>query len=131
MIRFSCAAIYLGDIKAAAAADLEQVRQMVNKMQDERNAESDTVSKLSSDWCFVDCKYNGAKFELNLKAYAHHFFFFAACTAERFFRIDRAQEHLHYLTDIAHEALFVLNTMAQTPDEDGPFPTLGQSPELR
>ncbi|XP_065205629.1 eye-specific diacylglycerol kinase-like isoform X2 [Planococcus citri] len=101
-------AVYLGDIKATAATDLEQVRSIVNKMLiEEKNAESDAATRLSSDWCFVD-----------------------SCTAERFFRIDRAQEHLHYLTDIAHETLFVLNMLAQTPDEDGPFPTLGQSPEL-
>lgn len=100
-------AILLGDIRAAAAADLEQVRQMVNKMQEEKSTDLENTTKLSSDWCFVD-----------------------SCTAERFFRIDRAQEHLHYLTDIAHEALFVLNTTAQTPDEEGPYPALGQSPEL-
>lgn len=31
------------------------------------------------------------------------------CTAERFFRIDRAQESLHYLIDITHDQLFVLD----------------------
>lgn len=55
--------------------------------------------KLSSDWCFVD-----------------------SCTAERFFRVDRAQEHLHYLTDIANESLFVLDqdipTMPPTPEDE-------------
>lgn len=33
----------------------------------------------------------------------------AGCTAERFFRIDRAQESLHYLIDITHDQLFVLD----------------------
>lgn len=55
--------------------------------------------KLSSDWCFVD-----------------------SCTAERFFRVDRAQEHLHYLTDIANESLYVLDqdspTMPPTPEDE-------------
>ena len=32
----------------------------------------------------------------------------AACTAERFFRIDRAQEQLHYVTDVAVEAVYIL-----------------------
>lgn len=45
---------------------------------------------------------------------------FVACTAERFFRIDRAQEHLHYLTDIATETMYILDqelmTLPQTPD---------------
>lgn len=57
--------------------------------------------------------------------------FFAACTAERFFRIDKAQEHLHYLADVTHDSLYVLNTVTQTPDEEGPFLPVGQSPELR
>lgn len=50
------------------------------------------------------------------------FFLFTACTAERFFRIDRAQEHLHYLTDIATETMYILDqelmTLPQTPDEE-------------
>ncbi|XKL64444.1 hypothetical protein PGB90_004530 [Kerria lacca] len=100
-------ATHLSNIRASAAADLEQVRQMVNKIQEEKNADLESNTKLSPDWCFVD-----------------------SCTAERFFRIDRAQEHLHYLTDIAHEALYVLNTIVQTPDEESPYPSLGQSPEL-
>lgn len=33
----------------------------------------------------------------------------SACTAERFFRIDRAQEQLHYVTDVAVEAIYVLD----------------------
>lgn len=32
-----------------------------------------------------------------------------ACTAERFFRIDHSQEHLHYVTDICTDELFLLN----------------------
>lgn len=46
-----------------------------------------------------------------------------ACTAERFFRVDRAQEHLHYLTDVANEALYVLDTLPQTPDDETAFPS--------
>lgn len=55
--------------------------------------------RLSSEWCFVD-----------------------SCTAERFFRVDRAQEHLHYLTDIANESLYILDqdspTMPPTPEDE-------------
>lgn len=32
----------------------------------------------------------------------------SACTAERFFRIDKAQEQLHYVTDVAVEAVYIL-----------------------
>ena len=37
----------------------------------------------------------------------------AATTAERFFRIDRAQEHLHYVTDISSESLYILDPELQ------------------
>lgn len=42
-----------------------------------------------------------------------------ACTAERFFRIDRAQEHLHYVTDICTEDLFVLDPELTDPTSLG------------
>lgn len=45
-----------------------------------------------------------------------------ACTAERFFRIDRAQEHLHYITDIANDTVYILDqecpTLPQTPEDE-------------
>ncbi len=33
----------------------------------------------------------------------------AATTAERFFRIDRTQENLHYITDISSEDMYILD----------------------
>ncbi|XP_070162667.1 eye-specific diacylglycerol kinase isoform X2 [Polyergus mexicanus] len=35
--------------------------------------------------------------------------FLDSCTTERFFRIDRGQEQLHYVTDVAVEAVYVLD----------------------
>lgn len=53
--------------------------------------------------------------------------FFSACTAERFFRIDRAQEYLHYVTDIAYDSLFILEcgggTLPQTPEDETAAPS--------
>lgn len=47
-----------------------------------------------------------------------------ACTAERCFRVDRAQENLHYVTDIATDVIYVLDqecpTMPQTPENELP-----------
>jgi len=40
------------------------------------------------------------------------------CTAERFFRIDRAQESLHYLIDITHDQLFVLDDPQRVPSTE-------------
>lgn len=46
----------------------------------------------------------------------------SACTAERFFRVDRAQENLHFITDIATDCIFVLDqecpTLPQTPEDE-------------
>ncbi|KAF4525636.1 hypothetical protein B566_EDAN001236 [Ephemera danica] len=84
----------LGTIEVSPSADLEQVRQMIIKLQEEN---TDPSARLSSDWCFVD-----------------------SCTAERLFRLDRAQEHLHYVMDVAGDELLVLDTE---------LPTLPQTPE--
>ncbi|CAG2106022.1 unnamed protein product [Medioppia subpectinata] len=49
----------------------------------------------SHDWCFVD-----------------------SCTAERFFRIDRAQEDLHFVVDICTDDLYILDPESQTDNDD-------------
>lgn len=45
-----------------------------------------------------------------------------ACTAERFFRVDRAQENLHYVNDITTDHVYILDqecaTMPQTPEDE-------------
>jgi len=82
--------INMGEIEVEPVADLETVRKLVDKLELNGSPSKDhagnAMPKLSPDWCFVDC-----------------------CTAERFFRIDRAQESLHYLIDITHDQLFVLD----------------------
>lgn len=42
---------------------------------------------------------------------------FSACTAERFFRIDKAQEQLHYVTDVAVETVYILEENANQSNE--------------
>ncbi|XP_063233449.1 eye-specific diacylglycerol kinase isoform X2 [Bacillus rossius redtenbacheri] len=97
-------AVPLGVIEVSPVSDLEQVRKMINNLQE--------AATLSSDWCFVD-----------------------SCTAERFFRVDRAQEHLHYVMDIGTDHLYVLDAeqaLAQTPDDEtataSPSTSLDQQP---
>ncbi|XP_015607660.1 eye-specific diacylglycerol kinase isoform X2 [Cephus cinctus] len=41
--------------------------------------------------------------------------FLDSCTAERFFRIDRAQEQLHFVTDVAADAIYVLEEGSSAP----------------
>lgn len=47
----------LGDIEVSPASDLEQVRNIINRLgEDQLPGE-----RLAPDWCFVDCKYNYVK----------------------------------------------------------------------
>ncbi|XP_032594328.1 eye-specific diacylglycerol kinase isoform X2 [Drosophila grimshawi] len=93
----------LGQIDIESQCDLEHVRHMLNA----KFEESITYPKVSQDWCFID-----------------------ACTAEHYFRIDRAQEHLHYICDIAIDELYILDheaaTMPQTPDQERSFAAFSQ-----
>lgn len=66
--------------------------------------------------------------------------YFTACTAERFFRIDKAQENLHYVSDIAYDNLYILEctggNIPQTPEDETalPSPTLNHQyviPEMK
>jgi diacylglycerol kinase (ATP) len=53
-----------------------------------------------------------------------------ACTAERFFRIDRAQEHLHFVVDICTDDLYILdpeNPHSEEKDDIDFFETASQS----
>lgn len=45
--------------------------------------------------------------------------FLDSCTAERFFRIDRDQEQLHYVTDVAVDAVYILDEDAVQQQSDG------------
>uniref|UniRef100_A0A668A3A7 Diacylglycerol kinase n=1 Tax=Myripristis murdjan TaxID=586833 RepID=A0A668A3A7_9TELE len=40
---------------------------------------------------------------------SRHFLCFSGTTADRFYRIDRAQEHLNYVTEISQEELYILD----------------------
>lgn len=57
--------------------------------------------------------------------------FLDSCTAERFFRIDRAQEQLHYVTDVAAEAVYILeeNSTSQASTAPDTSVTANREPE--
>ncbi|KAJ7998332.1 hypothetical protein DPEC_G00221600 [Dallia pectoralis] len=87
------ASIPLGVITVAGDSDLETCRSHIEHLQDSLEEESDALKseklstqKLSTKWCFLDCT-----------------------TADRFYRIDRAQEHLNYVTEISQDNLYVLD----------------------
>lgn len=64
---------------------------------------------------------------LMLETFLDRVLWVSACTAERFFRIDRAQENLHYVMDIASENLYILEcgggTVPQTPEDETAHPS--------
>ncbi|CAK1578467.1 unnamed protein product [Parnassius mnemosyne] len=80
----------IGTLEVNPSADLEQMRTLIQNMIKESQAYSNFV-----EWWFVD-----------------------SVTAERFFRIDKAQENLHYATDIGHENIYILDAAPQTPDTE-------------
>lgn len=87
------ASIPLGIITVPGDSDLENCRSHIESLQDSLEEESDAVKsarlssqKLSPKWCFLDCT-----------------------TADRFYRIDRAQEHLNYVTEISQDDLYILD----------------------
>ncbi|XP_046889364.1 diacylglycerol kinase zeta isoform X1 [Hypomesus transpacificus] len=87
------ASIPLGVIIVPGDSDLETCRSHIESLQQNLDEESDGMKseslssqKLSPKWCFLDCT-----------------------TADRFYRIDRAQEHLNYVTEISQDELFILD----------------------
>ncbi|XP_010751491.2 diacylglycerol kinase zeta isoform X2 [Larimichthys crocea] len=82
------ASIPLGLIVVPGDSDLETCREHIQRLQEEEAAKPKILSsqKLSPKWCFLD-----------------------STTADRFYRIDRAQEHLNYVSEISQEEIFILD----------------------
>ncbi|XP_039663683.1 diacylglycerol kinase zeta isoform X2 [Perca fluviatilis] len=83
----------LGVITVPGDSDLETCRLLIERLHDNLDQDGDAMKedslsshKLSMKWCFLDCT-----------------------TADRFYRIDRAQEHLNYVTEISQEELYILD----------------------
>lgn len=87
--RLKLVSIPVGNLSVNPDTDLENVRLLINELcsLEETDAQNLSPSKrFSPDWCFLD-----------------------SCTAERFFRIDRAQEQLHYVVDISQDDVYILD----------------------
>ncbi|CAG06611.1 unnamed protein product, partial [Tetraodon nigroviridis] len=87
-VRTSGTSIPLGLIVVPGDSDLETCREHIQRLQEEEAAKSKPFSfqRLSPKWCFLD-----------------------STTADRFYRIDRAQEHLNYVSEISQEEIFILD----------------------
>ncbi|XP_069084065.1 diacylglycerol kinase iota isoform X2 [Pleurodeles waltl] len=98
------ASIPLGIVVMRGDCDLETCRMYVDRLQEDLHSVTSTVHKshcqddesppsqvsiaerLNPRWCFLD-----------------------ATSADRFYRIDRSQEHLHFVTEISQEEIFILD----------------------
>ncbi|XP_065812857.1 diacylglycerol kinase zeta isoform X2 [Labrus bergylta] len=83
----------LGVITVPGDSDLETCRLLIERLHDDLDQDGEeikgecvTSQRLSMKWCFLDCT-----------------------TADRFYRIDRAQEHLNYVTEISQDELYILD----------------------
>lgn len=103
-------------------AVLENVRKLVNGLFEQQSSgagpnvspmgqgsppAADQVDKLGADWCFIDCE--SLPFNYHDPPSCLMAMIDAGCTAERVFRVDSGQEHLHYITDISSDCLYVLD----------------------
>lgn len=110
------ASMPLGLITVPGDSDLETCRQHIERLQDDTDQDSELMrgecfssQKLSTKWCFLDCT-----------------------TADRFYRIDRAQEHLNYVTEISQEELYILDpemVVTETVETSPAMPDLVDSDE--
>ncbi|XP_077593772.1 diacylglycerol kinase zeta-like isoform X2 [Stigmatopora nigra] len=82
------ASIPLGIIVVPGDSDLETCREHIQRLQEKEAVKTKNLSshRLSPKWCFLD-----------------------STTADRFYRIDRAQEHLNCVSEISHEELYILD----------------------
>ncbi|XP_041441816.1 diacylglycerol kinase iota isoform X2 [Xenopus laevis] len=101
------ASIPLGIIVVRGDCDLETCRMYIDRLQEDLHSVTPhrdhcqdhdssfprllSAQRLNPRWCFLD-----------------------ATSADRFYRIDRSQEHLHFVTEISHDEIFILD-----PEADG------------
>uniref|UniRef100_H3D8B5 Diacylglycerol kinase n=1 Tax=Tetraodon nigroviridis TaxID=99883 RepID=H3D8B5_TETNG len=102
----------LGVITVPGDSDLETCRLLIERLHDNLDQDCDDVRReslssqsLSKKWCFLDCT-----------------------TADRFYRIDRAQEHLNYVTEISQEELYILDPELVVKETVGTSPSMPDLP---
>uniref|UniRef100_A0A671UF77 Diacylglycerol kinase n=1 Tax=Sparus aurata TaxID=8175 RepID=A0A671UF77_SPAAU len=87
------ASIPLGLIVVPGDSDLETCREHIQRLQEVRRVGDERE-------CYASLTMKKTKVIL---------FVFSATTADRFYRIDRAQEHLNYVSEISQEEIFILD----------------------
>ncbi|XP_064423197.1 diacylglycerol kinase zeta isoform X3 [Latimeria chalumnae] len=99
------ASIPLGIIVIPGDSDLELCRNHIERLQEDFPSFHTTFQRLASLQ-----EGDGAKLKvLSSQKLSPKWCFLDSTTADRFYRIDRAQEHLHYVTEISQDELFILD----------------------
>ncbi|XP_075967406.1 diacylglycerol kinase iota [Anarhichas minor] len=92
--------IPVGIVVVRGDCDLETCRLYIDRLQEDESRgvpRTSSTSRLSPNWSFLD-----------------------STSADRFYRIDKAQEHLHFVTEICQDEVFIL-------DHEGPTVNQGSS----
>ncbi|KAE8281251.1 Diacylglycerol kinase iota [Larimichthys crocea] len=92
--------IPVGIVVVRGDCDLETCRLYIDRLQEDESRgvpRTSSSSRLSPNWSFLD-----------------------STSADRFYRIDKAQEHLHFVTEICQDEVFIL-------DHEGPVVSQGAS----
>ncbi|XP_067413744.1 diacylglycerol kinase zeta isoform X9 [Emydura macquarii macquarii] len=98
------ASVPLGIIVVPGDSDLELCRTHIERLQE------DFLPCPSALQCLLLQEGDGAKLKmLSSQKLSPKWCFLDSTTADRFYRIDRAQEHLNYVTEISQDELFVLD----------------------
>ncbi|ELW68814.1 Diacylglycerol kinase iota [Tupaia chinensis] len=83
------ASIPLGILVVRGDCDLETCRMYIDRLQEDHETSFPralSAQRLSPRWCFLD-----------------------ATSADRFYRADRSQEHLHFVMEISQDEIFILD----------------------
>ncbi|XP_031602190.2 diacylglycerol kinase iota isoform X3 [Oreochromis aureus] len=81
--------IPVGIVVVRGDCDLETCRLYIDRLQEDESRgvpRTSSTSRLSPNWSFLD-----------------------STSADRFYRIDKAQEHLHFVTEICQDEVFILD----------------------
>ncbi|CAI5636380.1 unnamed protein product [Oreochromis niloticus] len=81
--------IPVGIVVVRGDCDLETCRLYIDRLQEDESRgvpRTSSTSRLSANWSFLD-----------------------STSADRFYRIDKAQEHLHFVTEICQDEVFILD----------------------
>ncbi|XP_035306944.1 diacylglycerol kinase iota isoform X1 [Cricetulus griseus] len=100
----SYVAIPLGILVVRGDCDLETCRMYIDRLQED-------LQSVSSESQRVHCQDQETPFPRALSAQrlSPRWCFLDATSADRFYRIDRSQEHLHFVMEISHDEIFILD----------------------